>query len=164
MSRKKQKKQNFKINIKLITASIIAIIFIICFLYNIITLFVNPTDTFMIENGKIFSSEDAVGYIIREEKLFQGENYKNGISQIKTEGQRVAKGDPIFRYYTNNEEGLTKKIAELDVKIQDALEQSSNIYSSDIASIDRQIEEKLERITNINKRSQKKKVKKRKNK
>lgn len=153
MSRKKNKKQNFKINIKLITASIIAIIFIICFLYNIIALFVNPTDTFMIENGKIFSSEDAVGYIIREEKLFQGENYKNGISQIKTEGQRVAKGDPIFRYYTNNEEGLTKKIAELDVKIQDALEQSSNIYSSDIASIDRQIEEKLERITNINKRS-----------
>ena len=89
MSRNKQKKQSFKLNIKLITASIIAIIFIICFAYNIIALFVNPTDTFMIENGKIFSSEDAVGYIIREEKLFQGENYKNGIAQIKTEGQRV---------------------------------------------------------------------------
>lgn len=154
MSRNKQKKQSFKLNIKLITASIIAIIFIICFAYNIIALFVNPTDTFMIENGKIFSSEDAVGYIIREEKLFQGENYKNGIAQIKTEGQRVAKGDPIFRYYTNNEEGLTKKIAELDVQIQDALEQGSNIYSSDIASIDRQIEEKLSQITNINKRSE----------
>lgn len=154
MNRRKNKKQSFKLNIKLITASIIAIIFIICFVYNIIALFVNPTDTFMIENGNIFSSEDTVGYIIREEKLFQGENYKNGIAQIKTEGQRVAKGDPIFRYYTNNEEGLTKKIAELDVQIQDALEQSSNIYSSDIASIDRQIEEKLEQINNINKRSQ----------
>ena len=153
MSRKKQKKQNFKLNIKLLIASVIMLIFIICFAYNIIALFVNPTDTFMIENGKISSSEQAVGYIIREEKLFQGENYKNGISQIKTEGQRVAKGDPIFRYYTNNEENLTKKIAELDIQIQDALEQSSNIYSSDIASIDSQIEEKLEQVSSTNKRT-----------
>ena len=95
LSRKKQKKQNFKLNIKLLIASVIMLIFIICFAYNIIALFVNPTDTFMIENGKISSSEQAVGYIIREEKLFQGENYKNGISQIKTEGQRVAKGEYI---------------------------------------------------------------------
>ena len=153
MNRKKHKKQNLKLNIKLLTASIIAIIFVICFVYNIVALFVNPTDTFMIENGKIASSEETVGYIIREEKLFQGENYKNGISQIKTEGQRVAKGDPIFRYYTNNEESLMKKISELDIQIQDAIEQSSNIYSSDIASIDRQIEEKLEQITSINKRN-----------
>lgn len=152
MSRK-EKKSKKKVNIKLITASIIAIIFIICFAYNIIALFVNPTDTFMIENGKISDSEEAVGYVIREEKLFQGQNYKNGISQIKTEGQRVAKGDPIFRYYTNNEESLTQKIAELDLQIQDALEQSSNIYSSDIASIDRQIEGKLSQISTLNKKS-----------
>lgn len=152
MSRK-EKKYKKKVNIKLITASIIAIIFIICFAYNIIALFVNPTDTFMIENGRISDSEEAVGYVIREEKLFQGQNYKNGISQIKTEGQRVAKGDPIFRYYTNNEESLTQKIAELDLQIQDALEQSSNIYSSDIASIDRQIEGKLSQISALNKKS-----------
>ena len=92
------------------------------------------------------------GYLIREEKLFQGNNYKNGIAQIKTEGQRVAKGDPIFRYYTNNEEKLVQQIADLDLQIQDALEQSSNIYSSDIASIDRQIEEKLSEIADMNKK------------
>ena len=93
------------------------------------------------------------GYLIRDEKLFQGNNYKNGISQIKTEGQRVAKGDPIFRYYTNNEETLVQKIADLDLQIQDAIEQSSNIYSSDIASLDRQIEEKLSQISTINKKT-----------
>lgn len=151
MSRRKQKKINFKLNIKVVAVSIIALIFVICFTYNIIALFVNPTDTFMIENGKISSTEEVVGYIIRDEKLFQGENYKNGISQIKTEGQRVAKGDPIFRYYTSNEESLTKKIADLDLQIQDALEQSTNIYSSDIASIDSQIEKKLTQISKINK-------------
>lgn len=150
MSRKERKSKN-KVNIKLLTVSIIAIIFIIIFAYNIIALFINPTDTFMIENGKISDTEEAVGYLIRDEKLFQGNNYKNGIFQIKTEGQRVAKGDPIFRYYTNNEENLTQKIAELDLQIQDALEQSSNIYSSDIASIDRQIEDRLTKISKVNK-------------
>lgn len=150
MSRKKQKGK--RINIKLITASTIAIIFIICIIYNIIALFLNPTDTFMIENGEISSSEQNVGYVIREEKLFQGENYKNGIYQIKKEGERVAKGDPIFRYYTNNEEDLVKKIAELDLQIQDALDQNKGkLYSSDIAVLDTQIEEKLKSISKINK-------------
>lgn len=143
-----KKKKN---NLKVITAFAIIAIFAIVLIYNIIALFINPTDTFMIENGKIESEEEAVGYLIREEKLFLGQNYKNGISQIKTEGQRVAKGEPIFRYYTNNEENLTQKIAELDLQIQDALEQSTNIYSSDIASIDKQIEEKLLKIATFNK-------------
>lgn len=153
MDKTKTKKRKLKVNIKLITAFVIILIFVICFAYNIIALFMNPTDTFMIENGKISKSEETVGYLIREEKLFQGNNYKNGISQIKTEGQRVAKGDPIFRYYTNNEANLTQKIADLDLQIQDALEQSNNSYSSDIASLDRQIEEKLKKIAITNKRS-----------
>lgn len=151
MKNNRQKVVKKKINFKLMAFTIITFILVICFIYNIIALFINPTDTFMIENGEISSSEESVGYVIREEKLFQGENYKNGIYQIKTEGQRVAKGDHIFRYYTNNEENLTKKIEELDIKIQDAMEQSTNIYSSDIASIDKQIEEKLNTISTINK-------------
>ena len=149
----REKKQRVKLNIKLVVAIIIVLVFLICFAYNIIALFLNPTDTFMIDNGKISSSEESIGYLIREEKVFQGNNYKNGISQIKTEGQRVAKEDPIFRYYTNNEESITKKIAELDLQIQDALDQNKTIYSSDIASIDKQIEEKLMNISELNKKS-----------
>lgn len=154
MENKKKKKQSFKPNIKLIVSAIIALILIICLAYNIIALFVNPTDTFMIQNGEVSSSDQSIAYIIREEKLFQGNNYKNGIYQIKTEGQRVAKGDPIFRYYTNNENDLIEKIAKLDSQIQDALEQNqSSIYSSDIAAIDSQIEEKLKQISLTNKTS-----------
>ena len=151
-SKGKKKKQSFKLNIKLLIATIIAVILIICLTYNVIGLFINPTDTFMIENGEISSSDESIGYIIREEKLVKGENYKNGIYQIKTEGQRVAKGDPIFRYYTNNEEILIEKIAQLDLQIQDALEQNqSSIYSGDIVAIDSQIEEKLRKISQTNK-------------
>ena len=149
MSRRKQKEK--RINIKLIIASFIAIVFIICLIYNIIALFLNPTDTFMIENGEISSTEQAIGYIMREEKLFKGENYKNGIYQIKAEGERVAKGDHIFRYYTNNEEELVKKISDLDLQIQDALEQNQkNLYSSDIVAIDSKIEENLKQVSKVN--------------
>ena len=152
MKNNKNRKQSFKLNIKLLIVTIISLILMICLVYNVISLFVNPTDTFMIENGEVFSSDESVGYIIREEKLFQGENYKNGIYQIKTEGQRVAKGDPIFRYYTSNEEELIEKIAKLDSQIQDALEQNqTSIYSSDIAALDGQIEAKLKQISEANK-------------
>lgn len=161
MNKKQPQKKKVKLNIKIALAAIILLIFVICFTYSIISLFINPTDTFMIDNGEISSYEEAVGYIIRDEKLFQGENYKNGISQIKTEGQRVAKGDPIFRYFTNNEESLNKKIAELDVQIQDAIAQNSNIYSSDIASIDKQIEENLRNIPTVNKKTDLLELKKR---
>lgn len=145
--RVKIKKRN---NVKIIVTLIITLIFVICVIYNVIALFINPSDTFMIDNGKISTSEEANGYIIREEKLFQGENYKNGISQIKTEGQRVAKGDPIFRYYTNNEQDLVKKISELDAQIQDAMEEGNNIYSSDIAVLEKQIEDNLLLVTKTN--------------
>ena len=145
--RVKIKKRN---NVKIIVTLIITLIFVICVIYNVIALFINPSDTFMIDNGKISTSEEANVYIIREEKLFQGENYKNGISQIKTEGQRVAKGDPIFRYYTNNEQDLVKKISELDAQIQDAMEEGNNIYSSDIAVLEKQIEDNLLLVTKTN--------------
>ncbi len=145
---------------KIVFTVIVIAIFIICLIYNVIALFVHPSDTFMIDNGRISSSEEAKAYIIREEKLFQGENYKNGISQIKGEGQRVAKGDPIFRYYTNNEQNLINKISELDKQIQEAMEGEKNIYSSDIAVLEKQIDENLLLITKTNKLSEIKEYKK----
>lgn len=39
--------------------------------------------------------------------------------QIKAEGEKVAKGEAIFRYYSNKEDNLTKKIEELDTKIDE---------------------------------------------
>lgn len=154
---RKERKLN---NIKVIFTIVVAIIFAICLIYNVIALFVNPTETFMIENGKISSTEETEAYIIREETMFQGDNYKNGISQIKTEGQRVAKGDPIFRYYTNNEQNLISKIEELDKQIQEAMEGEKNIYSSDIAILEKQIDENLLKVSRTNKLSEIKEYKK----
>lgn len=51
----------------------------------------------------------------------QGENYRNGLVEIKTEGTKVSKGENVFRYYSNNESSLKAKIAELDLEIRTSI-------------------------------------------
>ena len=138
---KKDKKS--KINAKIVVAIIIILAIIVYAIYALARLIMNPTDTCLVENGKISLEESVKGYIIRDETVIKGENYKNGISQIKTEGEKVAKGDSIFRYYTSGEESLIKKIKELDVKIQEAMEKENGVYTSDIKTLEEQIQKKL---------------------
>jgi len=90
------------------------------------------------------------GYIIREEEVLTGKNYKNGLVEIKTEGTKVSNGDNVFRYYSNNEKSLTEKISELDVDIQKAMEGQTDVYSADIQLLDKQIQENLDKILNTN--------------
>lgn len=69
---------------------------------------------------------------------------------IKTEGEKVSKGDPVFRYYSNNEENLVKKIEDLDKKIQEAMSKDNRLFSSDIKLLDTQIESKLSDLYELN--------------
>ena len=119
---KKQTRSNIKdINKRRKIALISIIVFVIAIycIYKVVKLVQNPTDTFSVEQGKIYQEESVVGYIIREETVVKGSNYKNGMVQIKTEGERVAKNEAIFRYYSSGEESLKKKIADLDSKIEE---------------------------------------------
>lgn len=143
----KPRKKNKK---KVTIAYIIGIIVLIYFVYCIIQLIKQPTDVIAIEKGNLSEEESVAGYVIREETVVQGNNYKNGMVQIKAEGERVAKGDPIFRYYSNNEETLIKKIQELDIKIQEAMENETNLFSSDMKLLENQIQEKLIELEKLN--------------
>ncbi len=116
--------------------------------YNVIQLITNPTNTFLVEQGKIYQEEIATGYIIRDETVIKGKNYKNGMSQIKTEGEKVAKGEAIFRYYTSGEDSLIKKIEELDKKIDEAMAKEDNLFSSDTKLLENQISEKIDSCYN----------------
>ncbi len=88
----------------------------------------------------------AEGYVIREETVLAGQNYKNGLVEIKTEGEKVAKDDNVFRYYSNNESSLATKIQELDKQIQEALDGQTDVYSADIQLLDKQIKEYISKI------------------
>lgn len=131
-------------------ALIILIIIVIYSAYILCALIKNPVDTALVENGKLYLEESTTGYIIRNETVVEGENYKNGIVPIKTEGERVSKGDSIFRYYSNSEDNLVEKIQELDKKIQEAMSKENNLFSSDIKLLDSQIESKLDDIYELN--------------
>lgn len=135
--------KNKKIN--KIIIGIIAIL-IVCYLgYTIYLLIKEPTDIFTIEEGKVYLEETDIGYIIRDETVVKGENYKNGMEQIKTEGEKAAKGESIFRYYSKNEESLIKQIADLDEKIQEAMATTqTNPFQSDVKILENQIDEKVE--------------------
>ena len=145
-------KEKRKLDIKKQIALIVIAVAIVCYLiYMVYKLAIKPTETFIIENGKISSEEAVQGYIIRDEEVLKGENYKNGLVLIKAEGEKVAKGEAIFRYYTSGEEDLTKKIQELDVKIQEAWESEQNtLFLGDIKLLDGQIEAKLDDMYHIN--------------
>lgn len=105
----------------------------------------------MVEEGKVSEEKLVEGYIIREETVVKGENYKNGMVTIKNEGERVSKDDTIFRYYSSNEEQLVKKIEELDLKIDEAKNKDSTIpYSSDIKVIEKDIDNKIHAIHSTN--------------
>ena len=151
--RKNQKKIKLKTiveNKKLLVLCLIILILSIYCVYKVVVLIQNPTDTFTVEQGKIYQEESTTGYIIREETVVKGSNYKNGMSQIKTEGERVAKDEAIFRYYSNNEETLIKKISELDTKIDEAMNGESELFSSDIKALEKQIEEKVISLVEAN--------------
>lgn len=149
--KKENVKQQFKLDTKTVrrVCIFICLIVLIYFSYAIVKLVKNPTDTFLIEEGKVYNEESAIGYVIRNETVIQGNNYKNGMLQIKSEGERVSKNEPVFRYYSNNEENLQKKINELDVKIQEAMENQTDLFSSDMKLLEKQIESKLTEITGV---------------
>lgn len=71
--------------------------------------------------------------------------------QMKYEGEKVAKGDSVFRYYSNNEDDLINQIADLDEQINQALEENeSMVVSSDMISLEGQIEDTLNEMYNTN--------------
>ena len=68
------------------------------------------------------------------------------MEQIKSEGEKVAKNENIFRYYSKNEENLKKQIAELDVKIQETMKKQTDLYPADVKLVENQIDEEIEKL------------------
>ena len=129
--------------------SIILIAILVYVIYTLYLLIKQPTDIFTVEEGNLYLEETDVGYVIRDEEVVKGENYKNGMEQIIAEGEKASKNEPIFRYYSIDEENLKKKIEELDVKIQDAMSKDMSYANPDIKIIENQIDEKMQNINKV---------------
>lgn len=146
--KKKVKEGRTKQNKKIIVY-ITLIIIMIYVAYAIYLLIKQPTNTFTIEEGKLYQEETDIGYVIRKETVVRGENYKNGMMTIKAEGEKAAKDENIFRYYSTNEENLKQKIEDLDNKIQEVMLNDTSLFTSDMKLLENQIDEKVENINQI---------------
>ncbi len=144
--RRTKRKKKFSKKIIIYIAILLVGVYIV---YTIYLLVMQPTDIFTLEEGTLSMEETDIGYIIRDEEVIQGENYKNGMEKIKSEGEKVAVNEAVFRYYTQNEEELEEKIAQLDVEIQEAMENETDLFTSDMKSLETQIEQKLLEISTV---------------
>ena len=63
--------------VKIIVCSIFLLAILVYVLYIVIALVRNPTDTFIVTNGEVSQEENVNGYIVRNETVVRGENYKN---------------------------------------------------------------------------------------
>ena len=105
---------------------------------------------FVVERGKIYQEEFTEGYIIRNETLINLNNISKKIVPIKSEGEKVAKGESIYRYCVENEEEINKKIEDIDLKIQENLSDNDIYFSTDIKLINNQISLKLDNLYGSN--------------
>ena len=120
-------------------------------MFGIIGLMKNPSSTVIVKDGTVTKEETVTGVIIRDETIVQGKNLKNGMQHIVDEGEKVAVGDPIFRYFSTDESQTKSKIAELDNKINLAISENNQIlYSSSTKLIDSQILQKIKELPEIN--------------
>lgn len=132
-----------KVNKKKIIIYIALVLIVVYLIYAVYLLVRQPTDKVTVENGTLYLEETDIGYIIRDEQVVKGNNYKNGMERIKNEGEKTAKGDSIYRYYSKNEDKLKEQISELDSKIQESLKGQTGIFSSDIKLLENQLDEKI---------------------
>lgn len=112
----------------------------------LVNLIKKPTETFVVEKGKIYQEEFAEGYIIRNESIINIEDKSKGIVPIKAEGEKVAKGESIYRYCIDNEDERNKKIEEIDLEIQQNFNNDDAYFSTDIKLINNQIDQKLDNL------------------
>ena len=141
-----------KINVIKIIITIIFMVLFIVLVTNSTNILKNSTDTVIVVDGSLSFEEPTEGYVIRDEVVVQGENYKNGMVQIVSDGERAAKNEDVFRYYSNGEKDILEQIAELDEEINELIENEdiNQNTQSDFVSLGKSIEETIDSMYNLN--------------
>lgn len=152
--KKENKKRKENVNNRRIIIYVAFILMLIYLIYAVYLLVKEPTNKVTVEKSTLYLEETNIGYVIRNEQVVKGNNYKNGMEQIKSEGEKTAKGESIYRYYSRNEDELKQQISELDAKIQEVSKGqtealSSSVKLSDVKLLENQLDEKIEELSKM---------------
>lgn len=137
-------------NIKLVM-TIIAMMILIFIVTSSTKMLKKPVNVSVVEAGSLSYEEATTGYILRDEIVMQGENYKNGMVPIVSDNKKAAKNEAIFRYYSNGEEKVLSEIAGLEKEINEILETTDlKIFTTDILSLEKSIETTIDNMYDLN--------------
>ena len=78
-------KEPIKLSTKKKVLLVLTVVFLVYCTYLLFVLLNNPTETFIVEQGKIYKEETVTGYIIRDEQVVENEatNRKNCTNEIR---------------------------------------------------------------------------------
>ncbi len=145
---KKTKKNSNNISFLIVTIVIITVIIVII---NSTKLLGSTSEVYVVSNGSLSYEESAEGYIIRDEVVLSNDEYQNGMIKVVPDGERASKSEMVFRYYSSNEDNILKQIAELDEEMNEIIETTGvSLGSSDIPSLEKQIETTIDSMYNLN--------------
>lgn len=131
------KKTKGKLNKKKL--AIVGIVFLVFILIYFIQELRGTNISFTVKRGRFAEEETVRAICIRREEVL-GEDKNKRLEKIASEGTRVAKGDDIFRYYSNDEANIIKKIDEINNEINKYLNtQKINLNSRENQVINEQI-------------------------
>jgi len=151
---KKKRRKSSRSKIMQNITQIVLLSGIICLIsytiYSVATFVIKPSDALIVEKGTISETETIEGYIIREEKVIDNKEPSSELVEIKSEGEKVANGEEIFRYKAINEEEVSKQIDDLNNEIQKALDGQTNPFPGDVKALENQIDKILGKTINQN--------------
>lgn len=107
--------------------------------------------TYIVNFGTIEYTDNAIGYIIRDEKVISN-SFGDKLRPIKYDGERVKKGSVIATVFKESTEDFEKKVQEIDDKIQSSMkEQEKNnlgtvLFSDDIRKLNDDNKQKIEEL------------------
>ena len=144
-----QKNNNKNRNKRIRTvAIIIAIVYIVAMTVIYIS---NPVNKITVIQGEIADEQSVEGYVIRDETVLST-NMVSDIMLTKTEGSRVGKNEVVGTYVSKTKQEMETKIKQLDEKIQKAMENQHDIYSTDTKKIESEIQTVISKLSNTNER------------
>lgn len=134
-----------KVNKRAIVIIIAIFLLFVCMLYSFIVYVSNPVNKVTVIQGEISKEQSVSGYIIRDEKIIST-NMVSDIALTIADDSRAGKNDIVATYISKSQEELEGKISDLDIKIQEAMEDQTNIYSTDTKKIEIEVDNLLSKV------------------
>ncbi len=143
--------QKTKSNFTKVISIILVIVFLAYMLFHsIFSLITKNESTYIVRYGNISKEESLSGLVIREENVVSVPENVGSVSlqKIITEGKRIAEGENVYKFYTNDETDINKRIDDLNTQIQNEIANSDEkLVSIDTKLYDEQISSILKKIS-----------------